>query len=67
MNVRTTNSRFDLTSFVMDYEAGELGDDDIIEGFQHMIDNGSVWQLQGHYGRTAHSLIASGLCTPARS
>jgi hypothetical protein len=67
MNVRATNSQFDLVSFVMDYESGELGDDAIVEGFQHMIDNGSAWQLQGHYGRTAHALIENGLCTPARS
>ncbi len=49
--------------FIMAYENGELDDDDVIVvGFQQLIDSGVVWQLQGHYGRTAHALIESGLC-----
>jgi hypothetical protein len=52
---------YDL-DFIMSYEAGELDDEAIVDGFQKMIDNGSVWHLQGHYGRTAASLIESGLC-----
>lgn len=50
-------------NFIMAYEAGELSEEDTIAGFQKGIDSGLVWQLQGHYGRTAKYLIEQGLCT----
>lgn len=53
---------FDVVGFVMSYEAAELDDDAIIDGFQHLIDSGQVWSLQGHYGRTATALIEGGYC-----
>lgn len=53
---------FDRIDFVMRYENGELEEDEIIEGFQHLIDDGTVWELQGSYGRTARNLIEAGLC-----
>lgn len=52
---------FDAVSFVMAYEGGELGEDEVVEGFQHMLNSGLVWQLQGHYGRTASALLDAGL------
>lgn len=53
---------FDITGFIIDYEAGALSDDEIIEGFQHLIDCGLCWSLQGHYGRAAAALIEAGHC-----
>ena len=48
----------------MAYEGGDdLTQYEVIAGFQAMINDGTVWQLQGHYGRTAVSLIEQGLCT----
>lgn len=61
MNIHS--GHFDMLSFVTNYEAGELADDDVIDGFQHMVDDGSAWQLQGSYGRTAATLIEAGLVT----
>lgn len=49
-------------SMIMDYENGELDQDDTIAMFQAMINDGSVWSLQGHYGRTAMALIKAGYC-----
>ncbi len=49
-------------SWIVEYEAGELDHEQIVEGFQKMIDDGSVWQLQGHYWRMARNLISVGLC-----
>lgn len=56
-------NNFDRISFIINYECGEVSDEDIIEGFQHMIDDGTVWQLQGSYGRMARALIDGGYCT----
>ena len=36
-----------------------------IEAWQHLIDTGLVWQLQGWFGRTAQTLISEGICTIA--
>jgi hypothetical protein len=58
---------FDEVSFIMAYEGGTLANDEIVAGFQTLIDSGVVWQLQGSYGRMAQSLIDNGLCTrPAK-
>lgn len=45
----------------MRYESGDMGDDEAINGFQHMVDTGGWKHLQGHYGRTANDLIKAGL------
>ena len=34
----------------------------ILEAWQHLIDTGLAWSLQGRFGRTAKSLIEQGLC-----
>jgi len=36
---------------------------DLIHAYQFLINNGSVWSMQGRYGRTAKELIELGLCT----
>lgn len=64
MNVVQYNKSFDELGFIMDYEAGILEDDEIDAGFQHLIDNGHVWQLQGHYGRMAAYLLEAGRVRP---
>ena len=54
-----------------DYEAvgiaeGFVDCDDeerIIEAWQHLIDTGLAWTLQGAVGRMAKSLIDAGVCT----
>ena len=55
--------KFNVVDFVMAYEGDHLNDEEIIKGFQHLIDSGLAWQLQGHYGRTAMALIETGHCT----
>lgn len=59
------SGRFDVLDFIMRYEAGEASYDETVEGFQQMIDDGTVWQLQGSYGRTAERLIERGACRRA--
>lgn len=50
---------------IIDYESGEMEMEDMAEFFQGMINSGVVWQLQGHYGRTAVALIEAGECMTA--
>lgn len=61
----TTKADFDAVDFIMrlEGEADDLTQDEVIEGFQHLIDTGMVWSLQGSYGRAAMSLIEQGYCT----
>jgi hypothetical protein len=55
---------FDYVCWIWKYETANLsGREEIVEGFQHIINSGLVWRLQGSYGRTAYNLIESGQCT----
>jgi hypothetical protein len=40
-------------------------EEQVVEAWQHLIDTGVCWQLQGWFGRTATSLIEQGVCHPA--
>ena len=53
----------DIVSLITEYENGGLDQEDAIKLFQQLVDTGLVWQLQGHYGRTATALIERGLVT----
>ena len=44
-----------------EYEQGSMSEDETVEMFQDMVSTGIVWELQGHYGRTAVQLIRDGL------
>jgi hypothetical protein len=57
---------FDTVSFLMAFEAGEIEEDEIVRGFQTLIDSGVINSLQGVYGRTAKELIDNGHCTAAQ-
>lgn len=46
-------------TFLWDEDASE---EEIIEGYQDLINTGTAWRLQGHVGRTAHALINAGRC-----
>ena len=42
---------------IIAYEQGKLDRDSTIAMFQQMVNDGSAWTLQGHYGRTAKALL----------
>jgi hypothetical protein len=54
-------------SKIMAYESGQMPDDEVIEFFQGLVDNGAAWTLAGHYGRTAAALIEQGLVIRSQS
>ena len=39
-----------------------LYDDNVISGYQDLINSGDAWRLEGSVGRTAMGLIESGQC-----
>jgi len=56
---------------VTDYEAVSIAEgfcgyepteEEQIEAWQHLVDTGLAWQLQGSFGRMASSLIDQGIC-----
>jgi hypothetical protein len=51
----------DITNRIIEYESGELDQDQTVQLFQELVDRGIVWDLQGHYGRLAYQLIEAGL------
>jgi hypothetical protein len=48
---------------ILTIESDESTEYETIQAFQHLINSGVVWRLQGWYGRMAHHLIQSGVCT----
>ena len=48
---------------IMEYENGEMDNEEAINFFQELINDGTAWTLQGSYGRMAAELIKSGACT----
>jgi len=55
------HDKYDVVGAIVDYESGMLDTDATIELFQHLVDTGMAWQLQGSYGRTADSLVSAGI------
>jgi hypothetical protein len=36
-----------------------------IQAWQHLVDTGVVWELQGWFGRAAHRMLSDGTIDPA--
>jgi hypothetical protein len=53
-----------LVDQLIAYEEGQLTEDEQIALFQHLIDTGTCWHLEGHYQRVAATLIEAGLIKP---
>lgn len=55
---------FDVVDEILKYESDELNEEQVIALFDHLVQTGMAWQLQGSYGRTAEDLINAGLIAP---
>ena len=40
-------------------------EEEVLAAWQHLIDTGLAWKLQGWFGRTAQHLIETGVCSEA--
>jgi hypothetical protein len=54
---------YDVIGNIIAYEQGDLEQEEVINLFQHLVDSGLAWSLQGSYGRTAAALIEAGEIT----
>ena len=43
----------------------ETNDMSYIQAWQHLVDTGVVWELQGFFGRAAHRMLSEGTLDPA--
>ena len=50
-----------LVDQLIAYEEGQLTEDQEIAFFEHLVQTGTCWQLQGHYQRVAATLMEAGL------
>ena len=64
LNAKSKVNESNLLNYIIEYEAGELGDKATLDLFSFLIQSGKAWSLQGHYGRTAKALIESGWISP---
>jgi hypothetical protein len=53
-----------LVDQLIAYEEGQMTEDEQIALFQHLIDTGTCWHLEGHYQRVGATLIEAGLIKP---
>jgi len=53
----------DLVDKIIRYENGEMDNAEAIDFIQELINDGTVWTLQGSYGRMAAALIKNGVCS----
>lgn len=59
-----TDKEYDVVGAIMAYEGGDMeSEEEVFELFQHLVDTGQAWTLQGSYGRMANGLIEEGYIT----
>ena len=51
-----------FTAVIIAEGVEEASEEKQIEAWQHLIDTGLAWSLQGRFGRTAKALIEAGVC-----
>ena len=56
-----------LVDQLIAYEEGQITGDEDVALFEHLVEIGMCWQLQGHYQRVAATLIEAGLIKSPRS
>ena len=55
--------RYNVAENISAYENDRLDDEAVIELFQHLVENGQVWELDAKYGKKAVELAEAGRIT----
>ena len=55
----------DFDAVMIAEEVHDASEKEYIAAWQHLIDTGVCWNLQGWFGRTAITMIEEGICIPA--
>ena len=55
--------RYNVAENISAYENDRLDEEAVIELFQHLVENGQVWELDAKYGKTAVELAEAGRIT----
>jgi len=53
---------YDAVAACEGFDEGGHDEETLISAWQHLIDTGLAWRLQGWFGRAAHQLIQAGYC-----
>lgn len=61
--VREENDN-NIINLMLGWEMGELDEFETCDLFQHLVNTGQAWTLQGSYGRKAQELLDTGLIQP---
>lgn len=51
----------DIVSQIIEFEDGELDEENAVALFSELIKTGLAWKMQGSYGRIANGLIEAGI------
>ena len=54
---------YDVAENISAFENDRLDEDAVIKLFQHLVDNGQVWELDAKYGKKAVELAEAGRIT----
>ena len=55
--------RYNVAENISAYENDRLDEEAVIELFQHLVENGQVWELDAKYGKKAVELSEAGRIT----
>lgn len=54
---------YDAVAACEGFDGADHDEETMISAWQHLIDTGLCWKLQGCFGRQAQAMIDDGLCT----